>query len=94
MSKHVHARLNKKHHAISLKAPGASSVVVTGTFCDWTNEGHALKCDGNGIWKGTLSLHPGRYEYRFLVDGMWHDDPACTERVLNPFGTENCVLEV
>jgi len=37
---------------------------------------------------------PGRYEYRFVVDGQWRDDPACTERVPNGFGSENCVLRV
>jgi hypothetical protein len=28
------------------------------------------------------------------VDGEWRDDPNCTERVPNPFGSENCVLHV
>lgn len=91
---HEPARPNKKHRTVSLNAPGARSVVVTGTFCDWANEGHPLKHDGNGTWKATLTLPAGRYEYRFLVDGTWQDDPSCTERVPNPFGTENCVLEV
>ena len=95
MSKHqTHARTHKKHHALTLSAPGARSVVVTGTFCGWATEGHSLKRDGSGAWKATLLLHPGRYEYRFLVDGAWEDDPTCTERVPNPFGTENCVLQV
>jgi hypothetical protein len=29
----------------------------------------------NGIWKGTFCLEPRVYEYRFIVDGIWHNDP-------------------
>jgi len=39
-------------------------------------------------------LTPGRYEYRFLVDGQWRNDPECAECVANPFGSENCVIHV
>jgi RNA polymerase-binding transcription factor DksA len=75
-----------------LDAPNARAVVVTGSFCGWAPEGFALKRNRQGIWQGILLLPPGRYEYRFLVDGEWQDDPACPERVPNPFGSENCVL--
>lgn len=95
MSRHqTNARSRGKHHTITLHAPGAKSVVVTGSFCDWTSEGHPLKHHGDGIWKTTLTLHPGHHEYRFLVDGDWQDDPTCAERVPNPFGSENCVLRL
>lgn len=78
----------------TLQAPQADAVLVAGTFCDWQTHSCHLKKDKTGLWKATLSLPPGRYEYRFLVDGDWCDDPKCLERVTNPFGTENCVLEV
>jgi 1,4-alpha-glucan branching enzyme len=77
-----------------LEAPEAQQVLVTGTFCDWQTNSYALERGGTGLWRATLSLPPGRYEYRFLVDGEWRDDPNCLERVPNPFGTENCVLHV
>ncbi len=84
----------KKRVAFTLEAPDAQRVHVTGSFCDWQTNSCALKRGRRGIWRTTLSLPPGRHEYRFLVDGEWRDDPACTERVPNPFGTENCVLHV
>jgi 1,4-alpha-glucan branching enzyme len=86
--------LRKKRVVFSLDAPNARQVHVTGTFCDWQADSCALKRDSRGKWSATLSLPPGRYEYRFLVDGGWRDDPKCTERVLNAFGTENCILHV
>jgi hypothetical protein len=36
----------------------------------------------------------GTYHYRFRVDGEWRDDPACTLRVGNPFGSQDAVRVV
>ena len=83
-----------KQHTITLEAPGAMSVAVTGSFCGWEPAGRPLKRDGNGVWKARLALPPGEYEYRFLVDDRWANDPGCPERVPNPFGSENCVRNV
>jgi 1,4-alpha-glucan branching enzyme len=83
-----------KQHRLALVAPDARAVTVTGGFCDWVLEGYPLKKGRNGVWTGTLALPPGRHEYRFRVDGEWHDDPECPHRVPNGFGTENCVIEV
>ena len=88
------AKPRAKHHTLTFKVPGAKSVAVTGDFCEWAREGFPLQLDGDGTWKATLTLPAGRYEYRLLVDGEWSDDPACTERVPNPFGTENCVFHI
>jgi hypothetical protein len=49
---------------------------------------------GDGQWAKELALTPGRYEYRFVVDGEWVDDPAATELIPNTFGTANAVLVV
>lgn len=84
-----------RQQTITLEAPGAKSVVVTGSFCDWSPQGCPMRYHRNGgVWATTLSLTPGRYEYRFLVDGEWCDDPTCEERVPNPFGSQNCVFQV
>jgi 1,4-alpha-glucan branching enzyme len=83
-----------KRVPLSLDAPTAKSVRVSGSFCDWQTQSHALKRDKAGVWRATLSLPPGTHEYRFLVDGQWHDDPKCRDRIPNPFGTENCLLHV
>jgi len=46
-----------------------------------------MKKDKKGIWKTILSSKPGRYEYRFLKDGNWENDPACSNCVPNEFGS-------
>ena len=83
-----------KHCTMSVCIPGAHSVAITGSFCNWSAEGRPMRPDGNGTWTATLELPGGRYEYRLLVDGQWQDDPGCPERVANGFGSENCVFHV
>ena len=74
-----------------LLAPQARSVFLAGSFNEWNSSAHPLKQDKKGVWKISLPLGPGRYEYRFLVDGEWQNDPNCSSLVENPFGTLNCL---
>jgi 1,4-alpha-glucan branching enzyme len=84
----------RRRVTLTCDAPGAQRVQVTGTFCDWEVEAFDMKPDPNGLWKRMLYLDPGRHEYRFVVDGEWCDDPACSERVPNGLGGHNSVLNV
>jgi 1,4-alpha-glucan branching enzyme len=77
--------------AFTILAPNAKSVCVAGDFTGWDLSPKPLKKDKTGCWKVSVSLEPGRHEYRFIVDGKWIDDPQCVERVPNPFGELNCV---
>jgi hypothetical protein len=79
---------------LQLVNPGASQVLVAGSFNSWRPEASPLKPLGNGRWIGDLSVKPGKYEYLFVVDGNWIPDPNATESVPNPFGGLNSVLTV
>jgi len=90
------AKIAKKNTRImktefSLLAPQAKSVFIAGDFNQWNPSSHRLKKDKQGIWKISLPLSPGRYEYRFFVDEQWQNDPHCSSLVENPFGTLNCL---
>jgi 1,4-alpha-glucan branching enzyme len=74
--------------------PDARSVTVAGDFSDWQPDRYPLAKDNEGLWSTTITLSPGRYEYRFVVDGRWVNDPKCGERTSNDFGSQNCVLHV
>jgi 1,4-alpha-glucan branching enzyme len=75
-----------------LSAPEAKTVVLAGDFNDWDTHSHPLKKDSKKKWKISLDLKPGKYEYRFLVDGVWQNDPKCTTSTPNSFGSKNSVL--
>lgn len=86
------AREARKRVQFAFDAPQANDVAVTGSFCDWQTL-YPLKQQKNGAWKRTLEITPGRHEYRFVVDGEWRDDPGSDDRVPNPYGGMNSVLE-
>jgi len=78
----------------SLVAPQAGSVFLSGDFNQWNTSSHPLKKGKDGQWKLSLSLNAGQYQYRFLVDGEWQNDPGNPTCVANPFGTSNCLISV
>jgi 1,4-alpha-glucan branching enzyme len=74
--------------------PLAKNVAVAGTFNDWNSQATLMKNEGFGEWSAQLMLRAGQYEYRFVVDGRWTDDPLTSHRVPNPYGSSNSVLTV
>ncbi len=75
-------------------APDAKRVCVAGTFNNWDTNSFPLKKEKDGTWRRKVKLAPGRYEYRYFVDGAWVQDVSCAEMALNAFGTYNCVIGV
>ena len=84
----------KRTVTFAYEAPEAQMVSLAGNFTNWDQAPVSLRKSKDGLWQATLSLAPGSYEYRLLVDGRWQDDPQCPARVANPFGTQNCVRTV
>jgi 1,4-alpha-glucan branching enzyme len=78
----------------ALHAPSAEEVRLAGCFTGWEKDALNLRKQKDGTWKKTVTLPRGTYEYRFMVDGQWQDDPACTARCPNSFGSQNCVRVV
>jgi 1,4-alpha-glucan branching enzyme len=72
----------------------ASSVTVAGSFNNWDASRTPMSRDSEGAWRATVWLPAGRYEYRFVVDGQWINDPSARESVENTFGSTNSVLVV
>lgn len=92
MAKKVGA--TKKKEVFSILAPQAQNVTLVGNFSGWEAEPIPLTKQKDGSWKTTVPLQLGSYEYRFLVDGRWTDDPQCETHVPNPFGASNCLRTV
>ena len=76
------------------QAPTAKSVLLVGEFTRWQEKAIPMQKAADGTWTATVALPPGTHPYRFVVDGEWCDDPKCTLRVRNPYGTENMVRQV
>ena len=69
----------------------AKSVLVTGNFNGWNRDGYKMSRE-DGKWILPLNLHPGKYIYKFIVDGKWILDPANKLYEANEYGTDNSVL--
>ncbi len=88
------AASSERRVELSLHMPQARSAVVAGTFNNWNTRQTPMRKESGSAWRATLSLPPGRYEYRFVVDGQWISDPNAREHVPNKFGSTNSVLVV
>lgn len=84
----------KKRKVFQLAAPSAQAVYLAGDFNGWVPDGRLLNEGKNGVWKTTVTLAPGVYQYRFVVDGEWCNDPRCAEKAPNGLGEENCLIRV
>jgi 1,4-alpha-glucan branching enzyme len=87
-------RGKKRRVSFSVEASTANKVSLGGDFNNWDTQAHLMRKDANGVWKKTLMLPPARYEYKFLVDGRWQNDPKNDQTCPNSFGTLNNVLIV
>ncbi len=70
-------------------------LTVFGSFNSWNRDNLPLTDpDGDGIYQTRVNLNPGRYEYKFFVNGREVNDPANPDSISNPFGSYNSVLTV
>jgi hypothetical protein len=82
----------KANHFFRLdRSPNAKKVIVTGSFNEWNNEGYQM-VKKNDEWIFPLYLIPGKYTYKFIVDGQWIIDPDNDLWENNEYGTKNSIL--
>jgi len=79
---------------VTLDMPDAGAVYIAGSFNAWSPDADAMTMNDDGLWAITLALEPGQYEYKFVVDGTWMEDPANPEFISDPYGGKNSVLTV
>jgi chromosome partitioning protein len=79
-----------------LHAPHASSVKVAGSFNNWAPSNDYLMNRGDdGAWYKTLSLAPGEYQYKFVIDDeVWVEDENNYRVEIDPHYGKNSVLVV
>lgn len=75
----------------SVEAPNAAQVQVAGDFNDWRPASGEMEPAGR-MWKRTLKLAPGRYRYRYVIDGQWCRDARNPLVEPSPFGGDDSLL--
>jgi hypothetical protein len=72
---------------------GAKVVAVAGTFNDW-NQSQLLFGKEGDDWVARIDLAPGKYTYKFIIDGDWILDPDNPNTEDDERGHTNSVLVV
>lgn len=75
------------------RASGAHRVQIAGDFNDWNPARSPMMRIDEDTFQIRLPLSPGRYGYRFVIDGQWRNDPANHRTEMNPFGELNNIVE-
>ena len=86
--------IKRRRVTMTFEAPYAGAVSLMGDFNQWNEKKHPMKNGKHGMWKKIIMVPPGQYEYRFLVDGQWQNDPANDQLCANCFGSTNNILEI
>ena len=87
-------KVKRRRVTLSLKAPFANKVSLMADFNQWDEARHPMKKTAKETWEKTVVVPPGKYEYKFLVDEKWQQDPTNEMVCQNRFGTLNNVIIV
>lgn len=87
-------KIKRQKITFSFESSNAKEVILMGDFNNWNRKKHPMKKDDNGKWTKALILPPGQYEYKFLVDGQWQQDPQNNRICPNNFGSYNNVFNL
>ena len=75
---------------------GASDVRIAGDFNGWVPDKGVrslIEAEGNTrVWTKILQLPPGTYQYRYVVDGEWREDPENPEIAQNEVGRSSVLV--
>ncbi|MFL6515695.1 MAG: alpha-amylase family glycosyl hydrolase [Chthoniobacterales bacterium] len=88
------------HHFVfkpntELANAAAHKVFVAGTFNGWSTEKTpATGPNEQGEYTSDVPLEPGKYQYKYIVDGKWMLDPANPDTADNGLGDKNSVVTV
>ena len=72
----------------------AKAVYLVGSFNRWDLTKKRMVKVKDGSFRAKMSLRPGAYQYKFVVDGAWIEDPDAEQQVMNEHGTLNSVVTI
>ena len=69
----------------------ARHVYLSGTFNNWsTMQTPMIRCDSG--WIISVNMKPGKYSYKYIIDGRWSPDPYNKQREDDRNGGSNSVV--
>jgi 1,4-alpha-glucan branching enzyme len=68
--------INRRRIDFELKMPKARQVILMADFNQWNPKTHPMRKEENGVWRKTVMIYPGRYEYRSGLMGSGTTTPS------------------
>ena len=85
----------KRRVCFSVKATAGATVFLAGSFNGWSEHSKPMKDkNGDGLFTTFCFLMPGRYEYKFIINGTWIMDTENPNFVANDKNSMNSVIIV
>jgi 1,4-alpha-glucan branching enzyme len=84
----------KQKVTFTFESSHAEEVILMGDFNEWNPKKHPMQHKGDGTWLKSVMLSPGKYEYKFMVNGQWVEDVVNNQSCPNCFGTRNSIIEM
>ncbi|MAG33002.1 MAG: hypothetical protein CL908_19160 [Deltaproteobacteria bacterium] len=83
---------------VRFKDSAVGDVRIAGDFNGWVPDRGVRSLIGSEgqtrVWTKVLMLEPGTYQYRYVVDGEWRQDPSNPRSAPGPTGQPNSILHV
>jgi len=83
----------RKRRKFEIKADKGKEVYLAGSFNSWNPSKNRMKYR-DGYYSTSVLLPKGKYEYKFVIDGVWCVDPDCSDWAPNNFGSLNSIVSV
>jgi len=88
-------RSQTEEMVFSFNAENVNQVKIVGDFNQWSDSADSdLERKEINLWQKVLSLKPGIYIYKLVVDGQWITDPNNPNKEMDSNGHENSVFIV
>ena len=79
----------------SFEAPADATVQIAGDFNNWVPEAlYMSNRHGKSVWHKAISLKPGDYAYKYVINGNWISDPTNEDTIDDHRGGKNSLIQV
>lgn len=79
----------------AIRAPDAKDIYLVGDFNSWKADDNAkMSRLDDGRWVRLMGLTPGKYKYKFIIDGRWEIDCENSDKELNNYGTFDSIIKL
>jgi 1,4-alpha-glucan branching enzyme len=74
--------------------PAPKGVYLVGEFNQWNPTTIRMLPGQDGVFRAKVRLAPGEYQYKFVADGVWLNDPDAESQVVTSYRALSSVVTV